>query len=321
MPFTTPDGMTFETRKEWKKHYLTLVQVKNVEGQEIIRRSPIVGGQAFDIEHVKNCQILVLDHTEQVQIDFAEGCRIFIGACCSSVFIRNCRDCEFTVACKQLRTRDCNDIRVNLFCSSEPVVETTTNAKIFPFNGSYAGIKDHFLAANLDPGHNTWYKVFDFSKDASEAEVPQPHFSVVRKRNPEWRVEGGEGVNANPVPLASDTATDAEDGGEGDGATKGVFSFDQTQEEVEAILAQQQQEDQAEAAASALPAPSGGDGAPLPTPEGGANATNEATPIPPVGTVTDERVTEIAQAANAAGFATDETNIRFILTFLSENLG
>lgn len=30
MVFTTPDGKTFETKKEWKKHYLSLLQFKDV---------------------------------------------------------------------------------------------------------------------------------------------------------------------------------------------------------------------------------------------------------------------------------------------------
>jgi len=180
MVFTTPDGKTFETKKEWKKHYLSLLQFKNVSDQhDLVRRAPIVNGQGFEIENVKNCTIMVLDNSEQVQIDAVEDSKIFIGACCSSVFIRDCKNCTFTVACKQLRTRDCDNIEINLFCISEPVVEATTNARIHPFNGSYAGIAKSFAAANLSVEQNTWYKVFDFSKD--DASLPQPHFTVIRK--------------------------------------------------------------------------------------------------------------------------------------------
>lgn len=123
----------------------------------LVRRAPIVSGQGFEIENVKNCTIMVLDHSEQVQIDAVEDSKIFIGACCSSVFIRDCKNCTFTVACKQLRTRDCDNIEINLFCISEPVVEATTNARIHPFNGSYAGIADSFKAANLNVEQNTWF--------------------------------------------------------------------------------------------------------------------------------------------------------------------
>lgn len=145
----------------------------------LIRRAPIVSGQGFEIADVTNCTIMVLDHANQVQIDNAVKCKIFIGASSSSVFIRDCKDCTFTIACKQLRTRDCNNIDINLLCTSEPVVEATTNARIYPFNGSYAGIAEHLKAANLSVEKNTWHKVFDFSKD--DASLPQPHFTVIRK--------------------------------------------------------------------------------------------------------------------------------------------
>ena len=76
---------------------------------------------------------------------------------------------------------------------------------------------------------------------------------ISSQRNPEWRVEGGEGVNANPVPVESDTATDADEDAAGAAAAGGggSFNFNQTQEEVEAILAQQAAKDAEVAAAQA----------------------------------------------------------------------
>lgn len=62
-----------------------------------------------------------------------------MGACCSSVFVRNCSNCTFTVACKQLRTRDCVDCTFYLYSMTEPVIETSTRMFFAPFNGGYPG--------------------------------------------------------------------------------------------------------------------------------------------------------------------------------------
>lgn len=65
--------------------------------------------------------------------------RVFIAACVDSVFVRNCTGCVFTVACKQLRTRDCEDCEFRLYCKTEPIIETSHGMTFAPFNGAYVG--------------------------------------------------------------------------------------------------------------------------------------------------------------------------------------
>ncbi len=76
--------------------------------------------QPFNITNVNNCTVMLLDHSNQIQIDKVKNSKVFVGPCCESVFIRDCRDCVFTVACKQLRTRDCVNCVFNLYvaCAS-----------------------------------------------------------------------------------------------------------------------------------------------------------------------------------------------------------
>ena len=67
MSFKTPDGKTFETKKEWKKHYLSLLQFKDEENKHDLRRDhPIVAGQGFKMSNLKNCTAMLLDHCDQV---------------------------------------------------------------------------------------------------------------------------------------------------------------------------------------------------------------------------------------------------------------
>ena len=96
-----------------------------------------------------------LDHSDQVQVDVLKNCQVFIGPSCESVFIRDCEgallllhrrlligrvtDCVFTVACKQLRTRDCHRCTIFLYSKTEPVIETSSGLKFGPFNGAYPG--------------------------------------------------------------------------------------------------------------------------------------------------------------------------------------
>ena len=47
----------------------------------------------------------------------------FIAASAESVFVRDCSDCVFTLAAKQLRTRDCKNCKVFLYTQTEPIIE------------------------------------------------------------------------------------------------------------------------------------------------------------------------------------------------------
>lgn len=122
-------------------------------------------GQPFDIADCKNATLLVLDNTDQVQIDNVEGSRIFVAASSESIFVRDCTNCVFTIACKQLRTRDCKNCTFYLYSKTEPIIETSTGMSFAPFNGAFKGHREAMLRANLIPEHNLWFAVYDFNDE------------------------------------------------------------------------------------------------------------------------------------------------------------
>ena len=124
-----------------------------------------VSGQPFNIVKCSNSTLAVLDYCDQVQIDDVTKSRIFIGASSESIFIRDCKNCTFTVACKQLRTRDCTNCTIYLYCKTEPIIESSEGMKFGPFNGAYPGHEKAMRDANLTPNHNVWHAVYDFSDD------------------------------------------------------------------------------------------------------------------------------------------------------------
>lgn len=162
--YVASDGTVFTDRSLYRKHEMeTQYTFRGKENATLTKKPGSVNGQPFDIVDCKNCSILVLDHCDQVQIDDVEDSTVFIGASSGSVFIRNCRNCNFTIACKQLRTRDSVDCTLNLYCMTEPAIETSTGMKFAPFNGAYEGHLKSFVDAGLDLSMNKWSAVFDFN--------------------------------------------------------------------------------------------------------------------------------------------------------------
>ena len=88
-----------------------------------------VDGQPFEICACHEVELLLLDHSDQVQIDKVHDSRIFIAASSEGVFIRDCSNCTFAIACKQLRVRDSADCNVYLYTKTEPVIESSSNIR------------------------------------------------------------------------------------------------------------------------------------------------------------------------------------------------
>lgn len=186
--FKTPDGKEFSTRAEWRDYMmLTFYSFKNkVDEKEALIKPPgSIDGQMFDIADCKNSTLVVMDQTEQVQVDVLENCRVFLGACSSSIFIRNCKNCVFYTCCRQLRLREVTDCTFYIFSMAEVHIEYSNGLKFAPFNGGYPEQARHLAAAHLDVKQNLWYDIYDHNDPGKthvnwsllpEAEYEEPWF-------------------------------------------------------------------------------------------------------------------------------------------------
>ncbi|KAG8346228.1 putative Tubulin binding cofactor C [Trypanosoma vivax] len=136
-----------------------------------------VNGQQVQLEYLNDCTVYVLDPLDSITVDDCAGGELVIAACEGSVFLRNCKNMTVHVACKQLRTRDCEHIKLHIFASTDPVVESSHHMTFMPFHLRLPGLKESFRAARLDPKSNRYVHVYDFTED--DPKLPQPHFTVV----------------------------------------------------------------------------------------------------------------------------------------------
>ncbi len=162
--FKAPDGSLFATKAQWRDYmmlnYYSFTNKKN-EVSPLIKYSGDVSGQNFNISNCEGCTLVVMDNTEQVQIDDVKKCRIFIGACASSIFIRNCTECVFYVCCRQLRLREVQKTDLYVYSMSEVHIELSNDLRFAPFSGGYPNHLTHLKNSNLDLNKNLWYDIFD----------------------------------------------------------------------------------------------------------------------------------------------------------------
>jgi len=204
--FTAPDGKQFTVETEYKKYlYETFYAFKHRVGETCLRKPGDIKGQSFDLCDLKDCEVMLLDHTGQVFADDLVNCKVYIGPCGADVFVRNCTGCTFTIACKQLRMRDCSSCKMFLYSATRPALETSHHMELAPFNGAYSQQGAHFRQAGLDADRNEWDQVHDFSR-SSDA-VPKPHWSKLADDKWEaWEITlpGAKAKPENPVKRESD---------------------------------------------------------------------------------------------------------------------
>lgn len=132
----------------------------------VVKEQGAIDGEQLNIEECVNCDIFLLDHIAQVFVDECVGCRIFVGPTESAVFIRNCTDCSMVIACQQFRSRDCSDCRLALFCTTEPIIETSTGMQFACFDFFYFSLREQIAKAGLKLWNNKWWQVHDFNKNS-----------------------------------------------------------------------------------------------------------------------------------------------------------
>jgi len=131
--------------------------------ETLVKEPGSVAGQQFVIMDCNDCDIFLCDHCEMVTIDRCKNSRIFIGPCESSIFVRNCSQLKLVAACRQFRTRECDDMDVLLLCQSQPSIETSSRLRFGCFQYFYFSLGRQFELAKLSPFNNRWSEVYNFT--------------------------------------------------------------------------------------------------------------------------------------------------------------
>ena len=239
--FKTPDGKEFNTRAEWRDYmmatFYTFKDKKNLT-EPLVKNPGDIDGQMFDIGDCENCTLVIMDTCEQVQIDQVKNCRIFIGACASSIFIRNCENCVFYTSCRQLRLREVVNSTFYIYSMSEVHIEYSNDLKFAPFNGGYPDHAKHLKSANLDPKLNLWYDIFDHNDPAKD----KGNWSLlpISEYEEPWFPNGIPCDLAVPITVAGSVVrTDlaAIGGGSADTGGEQAFGIKQMMEDAEKLKA------------------------------------------------------------------------------------
>ena len=73
---------------------------KGITGQhDLIKVPGFLDGSAFKMADLKDCTVCIFDHTAQITVDRCENVNFFVGPVKGSIFFRDCKNCNISVAC------------------------------------------------------------------------------------------------------------------------------------------------------------------------------------------------------------------------------
>ena len=122
---------------------------RDKDGETLIKKPGDINGIDFMIKDLKNCTVILLDHTAQIQIDRVEDCTFYIAPIKASIFVRNSKNCKFTIATSQFRCRKLFDTELYLFTPNDPIIESSSGLSFGPYNFKYGLLHEHAEKADL----------------------------------------------------------------------------------------------------------------------------------------------------------------------------
>ncbi|XP_050424046.1 protein XRP2-like [Adelges cooleyi] len=137
--------------------------IENLSNSTMYKAPGTVGGQQFVVRNCEDSYVYVLDYSDSVTIDDCQGCTIILGPTKQSVFVRDTVNTTIIVACGQFRVRDCTSLNVSLFCSTQPVIESSREMSFSCYQLYYNQLEAQFKKANLNIWNNNWRTVYDYT--------------------------------------------------------------------------------------------------------------------------------------------------------------
>ncbi|XP_043917838.1 tubulin-specific chaperone C [Protopterus annectens] len=149
----------------------------NVASQNLVKFSDDVNSKDVLLSNLSDCTVKLFGAPSTLHIKNVINSKILCGPVATSVFVDECKDCVFVLACQQLRTHSTKDTSVYLHVTSRAIIEDCSDIRFAPYSWWYEGLEKDFATAGLQRNTNNWNCVDDFNWLSLEAH--SPNWSVI----------------------------------------------------------------------------------------------------------------------------------------------
>ncbi|XP_058817583.1 tubulin-specific chaperone C [Topomyia yanbarensis] len=131
-----------------------------------------INDQNITASDLCNCIVRLEGHSGSLQFSKLKNCLVFCGPTSRSIFLDDCVNCKFVVACQQLRCHRSRDCDLYLKVTSRAIIEDCSQIQVAEYNLSYDGLGDDLVKSGLDESANNWNELDDFDWLATDKQSP-----------------------------------------------------------------------------------------------------------------------------------------------------
>jgi len=150
---------------------------EELRGVTVFRGPGELKGRDVQLRDLEGCRIVLLDMIGALHVRNLRRCEVIVGAVSSSALMHHCHECVFTLAAKQLRLHDSDQVALHLHTLSGPVIEHCKRIVFAPFDISWPEREGQLKSSGLGTINMTggpWTEVQDFNW-------------LKRQASPNWR--------------------------------------------------------------------------------------------------------------------------------------
>ena len=119
--------------------------------------------QDISLMNLDGCNVTIRGAPSSMQIKNVINSEINVGPVSRSIFINDCADCTFQLACQQLRIHNSIATKFYIHVTSKAIIEDSEELGFGKFQWDYPNLDDDFDRAGLDRNVNNWEEVDDFN--------------------------------------------------------------------------------------------------------------------------------------------------------------
>lgn len=156
----------------------------DVPPQEVNGRDVIINGLKKE-DNSDKVTVRILGSPGTLHATDMANITVLCGPVRTSIFIENCINCDFVVACQQLRIHSTKHSNFYLHVTSKGIIEDCHSVGFAPYNLSYPALSDDFSNSGLNEEVNNWDKIDDFNW-LSQEKSPNWHILRETQRKKDW---------------------------------------------------------------------------------------------------------------------------------------
>ena len=159
---------------------------KHHMGENLVMSSKETTGKDVNLFDLLGCTIKLYGALLTLHVNKLQNCTVFCGPVSSSVFIDDCKDCTFVLACQQLRVHTTVDTKFYLHVTSNAIVEDCARVGFAAYNWNYDELTKHFKIAGIQDQENNWALVKDFNWLRTDVQSPNWYIIPEEDQTKTW---------------------------------------------------------------------------------------------------------------------------------------